>query len=65
MRELSVHGPIWRDNRVKNVSYILSPKPWDELRSDGTWSGTQETHKWWADAYIAMRAEEKTVGLVA
>ncbi|KAF4964880.1 hypothetical protein FSARC_7225 [Fusarium sarcochroum] len=63
MREPNVHGPIWRDNRVKNVHYILSPKPWEELGADGTWNGTQETHKWWVDAYRAMRAEEKTLGL--
>jgi hypothetical protein len=37
-----VHGPIWRDENVKNVHYILSPKPWDE-----TGEGADETHKWW------------------
>ncbi|KAM0543149.1 hypothetical protein ACHAPJ_012491 [Fusarium lateritium] len=63
MREPKVHGAIWRDNRVKNVHYILSPKPWEELEADGTWTGVQDTHKWWVDAYRAMLAEEKTIGL--
>ncbi|KAF4503556.1 galactinol synthase [Fusarium agapanthi] len=63
MRDPSVHGAIWRDEKVKNVHYILSPKPWDELGSDGTWTGDKPIHKWWIDAYKSMRAEEKTLGI--
>ncbi|PNP86548.1 hypothetical protein FNYG_00250 [Fusarium nygamai] len=63
MRDPSVHGAIWRDDEVKNVHYILSPKPWDELGSDGTWKGDTPIHKWWIDAYKSMRAEEKTLGI--
>ncbi|KAJ4129218.1 hypothetical protein NW768_007753 [Fusarium equiseti] len=63
MRNPNVHGQIWRDDRVKNVHYILSPKPWDELASDGSWTGSQEIHKWWFDAYRSMRAEEKALEL--
>ncbi|GKU07627.1 glycosyl transferase family protein [Fusarium langsethiae] len=63
MREPSVHGTIWRDDRVKNVHYILSPKPWDELGADGSYNGGQGTHKWWHDAYKSMLAEEKALGL--
>ncbi|KLO92089.1 galactinol synthase [Fusarium fujikuroi] len=63
MRDPSVHGAIWRDDKVKNVHYILSPKPWDELGPDGTWKGDKPIHKWWIDAYKSMRAEEKTLGI--
>ncbi|KAF4437564.1 hypothetical protein F53441_13013 [Fusarium austroafricanum] len=63
MRNPSVHGPIWRDDKVKNVHYILSPKPWGELTADGSWSGDNEMHKWWIDAYRSMLAEEKAVGI--
>jgi lipopolysaccharide biosynthesis glycosyltransferase len=63
MREPSVHGEIWRDDRVKNVHYIMSPKPWDELGADGSWTGRQEIHKWWFEAYKSMLAEEKALGL--
>ncbi|KAF5604133.1 galactinol synthase [Fusarium subglutinans] len=63
MRDPSVHGAIWRDEKVKNVHYILSPKPWDELGLDGTWTGDKPIHKWWIDAYKSMRAEEKTLGI--
>ncbi|OAX80542.1 hypothetical protein ACJ72_05121 [Emergomyces africanus] len=30
LRWEGVHSAIWRDGEVKNVHYILSPKPWDE-----------------------------------
>ncbi|KAH7222606.1 glycosyltransferase family 8 protein [Fusarium redolens] len=63
MREPSVHGAIWCDDKVKNVHYILSPKPWDELGPDGTWKEVKPIHKWWIDAYKSMRAEEKTLGI--
>ncbi|KAF5247364.1 hypothetical protein FANTH_6455 [Fusarium anthophilum] len=63
MRDPSVHGAIWRDEKVKNVHYILSPKPWVELGPDGAWMGEKPIHKWWIDAYNSMRAEEKTLGI--
>ena len=30
MRWNGVHDVIWKDAEVKNVHYILSPKPWEE-----------------------------------
>lgn len=44
LRWQGVHHPIWRDEEVKNIHYILSPKPWDpeDDRDDA-----DETHKWW------------------
>jgi len=45
LRWKDVHAPIWKDDEVKNVHYILSPKPWDEelgVEHD-------ETHEWWWD----------------
>ena len=41
MRE--IHKPIWRDDGVKNLHYLLSPKPWNEEQG----KESQETHKWW------------------
>ena len=38
-----VHKPIWRDDAVKNVHILLSPKPWDEEEG----KESQETHRWW------------------
>ncbi|KAF2748587.1 glycosyltransferase family 8 protein [Sporormia fimetaria CBS 119925] len=43
MRVQGVHDKIWRDDRVKNIHYILSPKPWDEKPGEES----QESHSWW------------------
>ncbi|KAK8115126.1 uncharacterized protein PG998_000321 [Apiospora kogelbergensis] len=50
LRWKGVHEPIWRDDRVKNVHYILAPKPWDEMDGQGNFTGTDESHAWWVDA---------------
>ena len=44
LRWKDVHAPIWRDDKVKNVHFILSPKPWDEKPGDDV---KDETHPWW------------------
>jgi lipopolysaccharide biosynthesis glycosyltransferase len=59
MRNEGVHKQIWRDGEVKNVHYILSPKPWDEEK--GKWS--QESHEWWWDVNTERLAEEKKRGI--
>ncbi|KAL7949477.1 hypothetical protein V8C42DRAFT_341434 [Trichoderma barbatum] len=58
-----VHAEIWRDDQVKNIHYILSPKPWDEIDEKGEWTGTDESHKWWVDVNRNRRAAEKEAGL--
>ncbi|KOS23115.1 Uncharacterized protein ESCO_003522 [Escovopsis weberi] len=63
MRADAVHAPIWRDDRVKNVHYILHPKPWDEIDGDGVWRGQDELHRWWADANEERRREERGRGI--
>lgn len=47
LRWKGVHDPIWRDGEVKNVHYILSPKPWDEKAEDEAKEGRDESHAWW------------------
>jgi hypothetical protein len=49
LRKPETHPTIWRKDRIKNVHYILAPKPWDELDRHGKWTGTEESHKWWID----------------
>ena len=44
LRWEGVHRPIWRDEELRNVHYILSPKPWDEGEGG---EGADETHAWW------------------
>lgn len=52
MRWDGVHKAIWKDECVKNVHYILAPKPWDEEHGQET----DETHAWWH----RVNAERKT-----
>ena len=46
MRSEDVHAPIWRDAEVKNVHYILSPKPWNE-RLEDVKIVKNDIHLWW------------------
>ena len=43
MRWKDVHALIWRDDEIKNIHYILSPKPWDERPGEES----NESHQWW------------------
>lgn len=59
LRWEDVHAPIWRDSRVKNIHYILSPKPWDI--PDG--GAEEETIGWWWDVNNERLEAEKRSGL--
>ncbi|KAJ6784667.1 hypothetical protein PWT90_00410 [Aphanocladium album] len=63
MRRRGVHDAIWRDDEVKNIHYILSPKPWDEVDEQGNFTGEDETHGWWVAANQKRKAEEKKQGI--
>jgi hypothetical protein len=51
------HAPIWKDEEVKNIHYILSPKPWDKRESD------DPTHAWWWESNDKRHKEEKEKGI--
>lgn len=59
LRSKDVHSPIWKDEQVKNIHYILSPKPWDEKLGEES----NETHVWWLKANDERLAAEKTSGI--
>lgn len=59
LRHDNVHGAIWRDDKVKNVHYILSPKPWDSKREEVT----EETVNWWWEINDERIADEKQCGI--
>ncbi|KAI5782379.1 glycosyltransferase family 8 protein [Peziza echinospora] len=63
MRRPGVHSEIWRDGKVKNIHYILTPKPWDEYDGGGNSTSTDETHKWWHKVNTERLAAEKAQGL--
>jgi lipopolysaccharide biosynthesis glycosyltransferase len=53
------HGEIWRDEDVKNVHYILAPKPWDEKEGESD----DETHRWWWRENLKRVESEKALGV--
>lgn len=60
LRWPKVHRKIWRDDCVKNVHYIFSPKPWD-MRVD-CHSDDQEPLRWWWDMNEERVKQEKAKG---
>jgi len=60
LRWKDVHSPIWRDENVKNVHYILAPKPWNtrDAREEDV-----VTHGWFFDINDERLAKEKLVGI--
>nr|POF07543.1 hypothetical protein CFP56_78460 [Quercus suber] len=63
MRQGKVHGVMWRDDEVKNVHYILAPKPWDEGEEEKKAEGRDETHHWWWEANDRRLKEERERGI--
>lgn len=55
-----VHDKIWQDDKVKNVHYILSPKPWDEASEE---ESQEESHKWWHRMNKLRLADEEKRGI--
>ena len=59
LRWEGVHNKIWRDDRLKNIHYILSPKPWDEDRK----GKHSYLHQLWWDATEERYGKEKELGI--
>jgi hypothetical protein len=63
LRWEGVHDAIWRDERVKNVHYIMSPKPWDETDEDKRKEGRDPLHQWWWDINEKRLQGEREKGI--
>ena len=63
LRWKGVHDAIWKDDRIKNIHYILSPKPWDQKNREWEQPGADETHAWWHKFNSQRIAEEKERGI--
>ncbi|KAF2485844.1 nucleotide-diphospho-sugar transferase [Neohortaea acidophila] len=63
LRWEGVHAEIWRDARVKNVHYILSPKPWDETEEDMKKPGRDGSNEWWWTAQRKRTKDETARGI--
>ena len=44
-----IHRPLWRDEEVRCLHYILKDKPWTQPR--GTGGDYEELNSWWWDRY--------------
>ncbi|KAL2016008.1 hypothetical protein VTK56DRAFT_4454 [Thermocarpiscus australiensis] len=71
MRWRGVHDALWRDERVKCVHYILTPKPWEE--GEGGEAEAKEvvdnngrddvTRRWWVEVDRERRRWERSAGV--
>ncbi|KAK5135858.1 hypothetical protein LTR08_004507 [Meristemomyces frigidus] len=65
MRWAGVHDAFWQDSAVKNLHYLLSPKPWqesEEVRKGGRDAKT-EINTWWWDVNERRQEEERAKGI--
>jgi hypothetical protein len=62
LRFKGVHDAIWRDESVKNVHYILAPKPWDRDENDEK-NEQNEMDWWWIEANKKRKDAEKAKGI--
>ncbi|KAJ5560690.1 hypothetical protein N7513_003089 [Penicillium frequentans] len=64
LRWEGVHDAIWQDESVKNVHYILSPKPWDEWADGKTGATTKDaSHAWWFEMNEERLKQEEKNGI--
>lgn len=59
MQTAGVHDQIWQDDKVKNIHYLLSPKPWDEAPGKCSY----ENHEWWWTVNNERLKAEKKEGI--
>ena len=59
LRFQGIHDKIWRDENVKNIHYVLAPKPWDEKRGNVS----VDTHTWWLEKDVRRRQEDEANGI--
>ncbi|KAK8209615.1 glycosyl transferase family protein [Phyllosticta capitalensis] len=64
MRWKGVHDAIWRDEQVKNVHYLLAPKPWDETAAQRQNRDKRtEINAWWWEINEERKREEMARGI--
>jgi lipopolysaccharide biosynthesis glycosyltransferase len=59
MQREDVHAQIWRENSIRNIHYILSPKPWEEEAG----KGSHPTHDYWWKVNVERLGWEKQNGI--
>jgi hypothetical protein len=54
----TVHKPLWRDEEVKCIHYILHDKPWhSRVGEPGTGGEFEEVNRWWWDRFDKLEKE--------
>ena len=61
--EKATHSAIWRRDKVKNVHYILEPKPWVEMDANGLRNKPLGISEWWIRMDMERRQVERRMGL--
>lgn len=62
-----IHQPLWRDEEIRCLHYILAVKPWQTKVVD-EWE--KEMHQWWWDRYhllegrLSQKGDEEALRLV-
>lgn len=51
-----IHEPLWRDEEIRCLHYILADKPWHAQVSKGE-GEYEKLHQWWWDRLELLGAE--------
>ena len=52
-----IHKPLWRDDEIRCLHYILHDKPWS--RPPGSGGDYEEVNQWWWDTFDSLLPELK------
>jgi len=51
-----IHKPLWRDDEIRCLHYILHDKPWHQRKLEGDYA---ELNEWWWDRFDKLGEEMK------
>jgi lipopolysaccharide biosynthesis glycosyltransferase len=54
-----IHKPLWRDEEIRCLHYILPDKPWHAKVSDDDTGEFAKSHRWWWDSLEQLGQEMK------
>lgn len=55
-----IHKPLWRDEEVRCLHYILAEKPWQKrIRQKGGGDEYEEVNRWWWERFDKLEEEMK------
>jgi lipopolysaccharide biosynthesis glycosyltransferase len=55
-----IHKPLWRDEEIRCLHYILHDKPWlDRVGEKGTGGLYEDVNRWWWESFEKLGEEMK------